>query len=46
MPEGMGVDVVIPHETASNMGAVETWEDAKLWAAYFLVRTVTASTVS
>ena len=35
MLEGMGVDVVIPHETASNMGAVETWEDAKLWAAYF-----------
>ena len=35
MLEGMGVDVVIPQETASNMGAVETWEDAKLWAAYF-----------
>jgi L-fucose isomerase-like protein len=35
MLEGMGVDVVIPHETVSNMGAVETWEDAKLWAAYF-----------
>ena len=35
MLEGMGVDVVIPDETASNMGAVETWEDAKKWAAHF-----------
>jgi len=31
----LGVDVVIPPEDASNMGAVETWEDAKLWAQYF-----------
>jgi L-fucose isomerase-like protein len=30
-----GVDVVIPEESATNMGAVETWEDAKLWAAHF-----------
>jgi L-fucose isomerase-like protein len=33
--ESKDVDVVIPDETASNMGAVETWEDAKLWAAHF-----------
>jgi L-fucose isomerase-like protein len=30
-----GVDVIIPDEAATNMGAVETWEDAKLWAAHF-----------
>lgn len=29
------VEVVIPDETATNMGAVETWEDAKKWAALF-----------
>ena len=32
---GLGVEVVIPDETASNMGALETWEDAKRWAAHF-----------
>ena len=30
-----GVDVVIPDEGLTNMGAVETWEDAKKWAAHF-----------
>ena len=32
---GLGVEVVIPDETASNMGALETWDDAKKWAAHF-----------
>ncbi len=32
---GLGVEVVIPDETSTNMGAVETWEDAKKWAAHF-----------
>jgi len=32
---GMGVDVVILDEDATNMGAVETWEDAKKCAALF-----------
>ena len=31
----LGVEVVIPDETASNMGALETWDDAKKWAAHF-----------
>jgi L-fucose isomerase-like protein len=31
----LGVEVVIPDETVSNMGALETWEDAKKWAAHF-----------
>jgi L-fucose isomerase-like protein len=35
MLEGLGVEVVIPDETASNMGALETWDDAKKWAAHF-----------
>lgn len=30
-----GVKVVIPDETVTNMGAIETWEDAKKWAAHF-----------
>lgn len=33
--ENLGVKVIIPDEAASNMGAVETWEDAKKWAAHF-----------
>jgi L-fucose isomerase-like protein len=33
--EGMGVDVVILDEQATNMGAVETWEDSKKCAALF-----------
>ena len=33
---GLGVEVVIPDETASNMGrGWETWDDAKKWAAHF-----------
>jgi L-fucose isomerase-like protein len=32
---GLGVEVVIPDETTSNMGALETWDDAKKWAAHF-----------
>lgn len=35
MLAGLGVEVVIPDESASNMGALETWEDAKRWAAHF-----------
>ncbi len=35
MLAGLGVEVVIPDETASNMGALETWDDAKKWAAHF-----------
>jgi L-fucose isomerase-like protein len=31
----LGIEVVIPDETASNMGALETWDDAKKWAAHF-----------
>jgi L-fucose isomerase-like protein len=31
----MGVDVVVLSEEATNMGAVETWEDAKRCAALF-----------
>ena len=34
MLAGLGVEVVIPDETASNMGALETWDDAKKWAAH------------
>lgn len=30
-----GVDVVVPDEGLTNMGAIETWEDAKKWAAHF-----------
>lgn len=30
-----GVEVVLPDEGTTNMGAVETWEDAKKWAAHF-----------
>jgi L-fucose isomerase-like protein len=33
--EQRAVDVVIPAEDATHMGALETWEDAKKWAAYF-----------
>ncbi len=35
---GKGVEVIIPDEAATNMGAVETWEDAKKWAAHFRAR--------
>jgi len=35
---GMGVDAVILDEEATNMGAVETWEDAKKCAALFRSR--------
>jgi len=33
--DGMGVDVVILDEDATNMGAVETWEESKKCAALF-----------
>jgi hypothetical protein len=29
--------VIIPDEATTNMGAVETWEDAKKWRAHFRV---------
>jgi L-fucose isomerase-like protein len=35
MLAAQGVEVVIPDEAASNMGALETWDDAKKWAAHF-----------
>jgi L-fucose isomerase-like protein len=35
MLASLGVEVIIPDEAASNMGALETWDDAKKWAAHF-----------